>query len=112
MGMAVTKAKGLIETGIGILVLFATILVLPLPLYEIAAGQARDSSMVLMVVGLALLLCGLMLLCRGLLKRSRDLRTPRTYDSWEPTTSGEDRPDNPYQMPSAATQLQSGGPLG
>jgi hypothetical protein len=110
--MAVTKAKGLIETAIGILVLFATVLVLPLPLYEIASGRARDGSIVLMVVGLALLLCGLVFLCRGLLKRSRDLRTPRTYDSWEPTTLDEDRPENPYQMPSAGAQLQAGGPQG
>lgn len=110
--MAVTKAKGLIETAIGILALFGSVFVLPLPLYEVVSGRAGDGSMPPMIVGLALLLCGLVLLCRGLLKRARDLRTPRTYDSWEPTPSDRDRPENPYQVPSAATQLQAGGPAG
>lgn len=109
--MAVTKAKGLIETAIGILTLFASVFVLPLPLYEIASGRAGDGSMLPVIVGLAVLLCGLVLLCRGLLKRSRDLRTPRTYDSWEPTPSDRDRPENPYQVPPALIQLHSGGPL-
>ncbi|WP_247041572.1 hypothetical protein [Arthrobacter rhizosphaerae] len=110
--MAVTKAKGLIETAFGILALFASVFVLPLPLYEMASGAAKNGSVILLILGLTILICGLVLLCRGLLLRSRDLRTPRTYDSWEPTTLDRDRPENPYQLPPAVTQLQSGGPLG
>jgi hypothetical protein len=50
-------------------------------------------------VGLGLLVAGLGFVAVGLRKRSRNLRTARTHDTREASSSNEDRPVNPYAVP-------------
>ena len=70
-----------------------------MPLFEVFSGIAGQGAMVMFAVGLGLLLAGLGFIAVGLRKRSRNLRTPRTYDTREPSSSNEDRPVNPHAVP-------------
>lgn len=91
--------------------LVATLFILPTPLFEVFSGTAEGLSLVLFVLGVVLLLGGLFLVITGLVKRSGDLRTPRSYDTRQGTTSDEDRPVDGHSMPTAGRQGQIGGVL-
>lgn len=95
----------------GGIALVATIFILPTPLFEVFTGTAEGLTLVLFALGAALLLGGLVLVVTGLRMRSRDLRTPRTYDTRQPTSQDDDRPIDSHSMPTAGRQGQIGGPL-
>ena len=95
----------------GGIALVATIFILPTPLFEVFNGTTEGLTMVLFVLGAALLLGGLVLVVTGLRLRSRDLHTPRNYDTRQPTSQDDDRPIDSHSMPTAARQGQIGGPL-
>ena len=83
----------------GSLALAAAIFVLPTPLFQVASGSADAGAAGLFILGLALLAGGVGLLGVGLYRRSRDLKTARTYATREPSALDEDRPVNPYAIP-------------
>lgn len=91
--------------------LVAALFILPTPLFEVFSGRADGAAYVLFAVGALLLVEGLALVTMGLRNRSKDLRTARTYENREGSTSDEDRPANPHDYPSAGRQGQVGGPL-
>ena len=64
-----------------------------------ATGSADAGVTGLLALGLALLAGGLGLLGVGLHRRSRDLKTARTYATREPSSLDEDRPVNLYAIP-------------
>jgi hypothetical protein len=100
--------KGSLQIALGGLALFATLFVLPSSLYDVVSGDATGGGMSLFFLGLALLASGLVLVAVGLIKRSRDLRTARTYASREPSLPSADRPQNPYAPNSTPTQYEAG----
>lgn len=79
--------------------LAAAVFVLPTPLFQVATGRADAGAAGLFILGLALLAGGLGLLGLGLYRRSRDLKSARTYATREPSSLDEDRPVNPYAIP-------------
>lgn len=83
----------------GSLALAAAVFVLPTPLFQVASGRADAGATGLFMLGLALLAGGLAVLGVGLYRRSRDLKTARTYATREPSALDEDRPVNPYAIP-------------
>ena len=93
------KSKGTWHIVAGSLALAATIFVLPTPLFQVATGSADAGATGLFVLGLALLAGGLGSVGIGLYRRSRDLKTARSYATREPSSSDEDRPVNPYGIP-------------
>lgn len=93
------QSKGTWQIAVGLILLAATVFVLPTPLFEVFSDSAGQGAVVIFAVGLGLLLAGLGFIAVGLRKRSRNLRTPRTYDTREPSTSNEDRPANPHAVP-------------
>lgn len=93
------KSNGTRQIAAGSLALAAAIFVLPTPLFQVATGSADAGAAALFVLGLALLAGGLGLLGFGLYRRSRDLKTARTYATREPSSLDEDRPVNPYAVP-------------
>ncbi|WP_026553213.1 hypothetical protein [Arthrobacter sp. H20] len=92
----------------GGIALAATIFILPTALFEVVSGTAQGAAVVLFTLGAILLVGGLYLVITGLRKRSRDLRTPRSYDTRQGTTKDEDRPVDGHSMPTAARQGQIG----
>ncbi|MDI3211366.1 hypothetical protein [Arthrobacter sp. AL12] len=93
------KSNGTRQIVAGSLALATAIFVLPTPLFQVATGSADAGVTGLFVLGLALLAAGLGLLGFGLHRRSRDLKTARTYANREPSSLDEDRPVNPYAVP-------------
>jgi hypothetical protein len=93
------KSKGTWQIAVGITSLVVTVFVLPMPLFEVFSGIAGQGAAALFVLGLVLLVAGLGFVSVGLLKRSRDRRTARSYDTREPTSSDGDRPVNPHAVP-------------
>lgn len=93
------KPKGTWQIAVGIIFLAATVFVLPMPLFEVSSGIAGQGAVPLFVLGPGLLAVGLGFVAVGLRKRSRNLRTARSYDTREPSSSDEDRPDNPHALP-------------
>jgi hypothetical protein len=93
------KSKGFWQISVGSIALTATIFVLPTPLYQVATGSAGAGATGLFVLGLVLLAGGIGLVGLGLVRRSRDLKTARSYANREPSSSDEDRPVNPYGIP-------------
>lgn len=102
------KSKGRLQISLGSVLLFGTLFVLPSSAYDVLSGRAPDGSLALSVLGLALLAGGAGLLGIGLVRRSRDLRAARTYDSREPSIPDPERPENPYAPPPAFSQYQAG----
>ncbi|WP_160664141.1 hypothetical protein [Pseudarthrobacter sp. ATCC 49987] len=92
-------SKGTWQIAAGGVALAATIFVLPTPLFHVASGNADAGAVGLFVLGLALLAAGLGSLGFGLYRRSRDLKTARSYATREPSSLDEDRPVNPYGIP-------------
>lgn len=92
-------SKGSWQIVVGLILLAATVFVLPIPLFEVSSGGAGQGTVVMFVVGLGLLVGSLGLVSVGLYKRSRNLRTPRSYDTREPSTSDGDRAVNPHALP-------------
>lgn len=90
-------SKGTLFIGSGVALLAAALIMMPLPLFDALSG--RGVRGVALAAGTAFLLAGLGLLVTGLRRRSRNLRTPRTYATQEPTSLDEDRPVNPYALP-------------
>ena len=90
-------SKGTLFIGSGVALLAAALIVMPLPLFDALSG--RGAPGLALAAGIAVLLAGLGLLVVGLRRRSRNLRTPRTYATKEPTSLDEDRPVNPYALP-------------
>ena len=93
------KPNGTRQIVAGSLALAAALFVLPTPLFQVATGSADAGVAGLFVLGLALLAGGLGLLGFGLYRRSRNLKTARTYANREPSSLDEDRPVNPYAVP-------------
>jgi hypothetical protein len=93
------KYKGTRQIVAGGLALAVAVFVLPMPLFQVATGSADAGATGLFMLGLTLLAGGLVLLGAGLFRRSRDLRTARTYATREPSSLDEDRPVNPYGIP-------------
>ena len=93
------QSKGTWQIAVGSIFLAATVFTLPMPLFEVFSGSAGQGAAAVFVLGLALLAAGLGLVAVGLYKRSRNLRTPRSYDTREPSSSDEDRPTNPHSLP-------------
>jgi len=83
--------------GSGVALLAVALIMMPLPLFDALSG--RSGPGVALIAGTVFLLAGLGLLVTGLRRRSRNLRTPRTYATQEPTSLDEDRPANPYALP-------------
>jgi hypothetical protein len=104
------NAKGALQISLGGLLLLGTLFVLPSSAYDFVTGKAADGVVALFVVGLVLLGGGASLLFIGVVKRSRDLRTARTYDTREPSIPDPERPENPYTPPAAFSQYQAGTP--
>lgn len=100
--------KGNLHIVLGGLALFATLFVLPSSLYDVVSGNAAGGGISLFVLGLVLLAGGLVLVAVGLVKRSRDLRAARTYDTREPSLPSADRPQNPYVPNSPVRQYEAG----
>lgn len=92
-------SKGTWQIAVGGVALAATIFVLPAPLLHVASGSADAGAVGLFVLGLALLAAGLGSLGIGLYRRSRDLKTARSYATREPSSLDEDRRVNPYGIP-------------
>lgn len=92
-------SKGSWQIAVGLALLAATVFVLPTPLFEVSAGVAAQGALVMFVVGLCLLVGSLGFIAVGLVMRSRDLRTARSYDTREPSSADGDRPVNPYALP-------------
>lgn len=93
------KSKGTRQIVAGSLALAATIFVLPTPLFHVVTGSADAEATGLFILGLALLAGGLGSVGFGLHRRSRDLKTARSYATREPSSLDEDRPVNPYAIP-------------
>ena len=93
------KSKGTWQIAVGIIFLAATVFVLPMPLFEVSSGIGGQGAVALFGLGLGLLVVGLSFVAVGLRKRSRNLRTARTYDTREASASDEDRPVNPHALP-------------
>ncbi|RKR12740.1 hypothetical protein [Arthrobacter oryzae] len=93
------QSKRTWQITVGSILLAATMFVLPMPLAEVFTGIAGQGAAVMFVVGLGLLVGGLGFIAVGLRKQSRNLRTARTYDTREASSSNEDRPVNPYAVP-------------
>lgn len=93
------KSKGAWQVAGGAIFLAVTVFVLPMPLFEVFSGVAGQGAVALFVLGLGLLVVGLGFVAVGLHKRSRNLRTARTYDTREPSSSDGDRPVNPHALP-------------
>jgi hypothetical protein len=93
------KSKGTWHVVAGSLALAATIFVLPTPFFQVVTGSADAGATGLFILGLALLAGGLGSVGVGLYRRSRDLKTARTYATREPSSLDEDRPVNPYAIP-------------
>jgi hypothetical protein len=93
------KSNGRWIIAAGSLALAAAIFVLPTPLFKVATGRADAGTTALFLLGLVLLAGGLVSLGVGLVRRSRDLKTARTYATREPSSLDEDRPVNPYAIP-------------
>lgn len=93
----------------GFTALPATVFVLPMPLFEVFSGIADQGAAALFVLGPGLLLVGLGLIAVGLYKRSRNLRTARSYDTREPSSSDEDRHVNPHAVPNTYGALPPPG---
>ena len=62
-------------------------------------GSADAGAAGLFVLGVALLAGGLGFVGVGLYRRSRDLRTARSYATREASSLDGDRPVNPYGIP-------------
>ena len=92
-------SKGSWQIIVGLILLAATVFVLPMPLFEVVSGVAGPGAVVMFVVGLGLLAGSLGFIAVGLYKRSRNLRTARSYDTREPASSDGDRPVNPHALP-------------
>ena len=103
------QSKGTWQIAVGLIFLAATVFVLPMPLFEVFSGIAGQGAVTLFVLGVCLLTVGLGLVAVGLHKRSRNLRTARTYDTREPSTSDEDRPVNPHARPNTYGALPPTG---
>lgn len=93
------RSKGFWQITAGAIALAATIFVVPTPLYQVATGSAGAGATGLFVLGLALFAGGICSVAWGLLRRTRDLKTARSYASREPSSVDEDRPVNPYAIP-------------
>ena len=93
------QSKGTWQIAVGTIFLAATVFTLPMPLFEVLSGSAGQGAAAVFVLGLVLLAAGLGLVAVGLYKRSRNLRTARSYDTREPSSSDEDRPTNPHALP-------------
>ena len=93
------QSKGSWQIVVGLIILAATVFVLPMPLFEVSSGNAGQGAVVMFVVGLGLLAGSLGFIAVGLHKRSRNLRTARSYDTREPSSSDGDRPVNPHALP-------------
>ena len=65
----------------GSIALIATIFILPSALFEVFVGTTEGAVVALLALGLAFLVGGICLMLSGSLTRSRDLHSPRTYDS-------------------------------
>ncbi|MHA7293263.1 hypothetical protein [Arthrobacter sp. HLT1-21] len=65
----------------GSIALVATIFILPSALFEVFVGTTEGAVVALFALGLALLVGGICLVLSGSLSRSRELHSPRTYDS-------------------------------
>lgn len=103
------QSKGTWQIAVGSIFLAATVFVLPMPLFEVFSGIAGQGAVVLFVLGLGLLVGGLGFVAVGLHKRSRNLRTARSYDTREPSSSDEDRPVNPHALPNSYGALPPPG---
>ena len=103
------QSKGTWQIAVGSIALAATVFVLPMPLFEVFSGIAGQGAAALFVLGLGLLVGGLGLVAVGLHKRSRNLRTARSYDTREPSSSDEDRPVNPHAVPNTYGALPPPG---
>ena len=101
-------SKGSWQIAVGLAFLAATVFVLPTPLFEVSSGRGGQSAVVMFVVGLGLLAGSLGLVSTGLYKRSRNLRTARSYDTREPSTSDGDRPVNPHALPNTYGAIPPG----
>ena len=104
------KARGTWQIVLGGLTLFATLFVLPSSLYDVVSGTAEGGGVALFVLGLVLLTGGLVLLGVGMIKRSQNLRSARSYETREASIPDSGRPENPSVLPSALTQHQAGSP--
>ena len=93
------KSSGTWQIAAGSLALAATIFVLPSPLYQVVRGSADTGATGLFILGLALLAGGLGSVGFGLYRRTRNLKTARSYATREPSSLDEDRPVNPYGIP-------------
>lgn len=93
------KSKGSILIIVGLVCLAATVFILPTPAFEVLSAKSGPGTAGLFGVGLTLLLAALVLIASGIRRRSRDLRTARTYDTREPASHDGDRPVNPYELP-------------
>ncbi|GAA1116490.1 hypothetical protein [Arthrobacter flavus] len=76
--MHTTGARPLVGGGIA---LGTMLFVLPISMFEVFTGTAESATIATFVLGIALLTCGVCLIVTGLLARSRDLRSQRTYES-------------------------------
>lgn len=94
-------SKGSWQITVGLVLLAATVFVLPMSLFEVATGVAAQGALVMFVVGLSLLLGSFALIAVGLSLRSRNLRTARSYHTREPSSSDGDRPVNPHALPNS-----------
>lgn len=103
------QPKGTSQIAVGSTFLAATVFVLPMPLFEVFSGIAGEGAVALFILGLGLLAVGLGLVAVGLHKRSRNLRTARTYDTREPSASDADRPVNPHALPNTYGALPPPG---
>jgi len=103
------RSKGTWQIAVGSIFLAGTVFVLPMPLYEVFSGIAGQGAVALFVLGLGLLTGGLGFVAVGLHRRSRNLRTARSYDTREPSSSDEDRPVNPHALPNTYGALPPPG---
>jgi hypothetical protein len=93
------KTKGTLFIIAGLACLAATVVILPTPAFEVLSAKAGPGTAALFAVGTTFLLAALGLTSTGLRRRSRDLRTARSYDTQEPASRDGDRPVNPYELP-------------
>ena len=103
------QSKGTWLIAVGLILLAATVSVLPTPLFEVFSGTAGQGAVALFVLGLVLLAGGLVFVAVGLRKRSRNLRTARSYDTREPSSPDADRPVNPHALPNSYGALPPPG---